>query len=965
MLHSVDSARPPARISAGISAPLLISAVILLGACGGGGSSSSPSNSPPPPALTTTVQPPPATTVTVQPPPAMTTAVQPPPAATTANAVSGVIADPPPPPPPIPPLTPRTAGPTLTFLLTPDDPGFAQRAITFRNSPEYDLVFRVVRRDANGNVVSNRVVRDRHLQLINADEAHARGANGKGEVVMVVDSGIRETHEEFVKRDAMGNIVSGEDKVVVSTQTGLLCRTDPNTAQRICDVPYDPGNPRFPQFRTAQSHGTAVASLIAGDNEIYMTPQLSNGAPCTLGDPGCQLRPRLQMRGVAYAASLRFHQIFLGSCAAPCIYTPTNLDRITPEVDEGFNKEYANYLAIAKAAGANIINFSFGRSGGIDIYDEAEIKKRFRRMADALEQAGTDPADKIIIVWAAGNAGNQCLGQPCGEPGSEPVNPTSVELFPGLGIHFPKLQTHVLAVVATDNNGDLAPFSNPCGRAKQYCLAAPGTDLLVAHWNSDTGVRPFSGTSAAAPVVSGSLAVLRQYFRGQLGNHEVVTRLLATADRRGKYADSDKYGHGMVDLDAATRPVGATMTSLHSDPNARPFNPAAFALSGGAFGAAMRESLGGVEIAAFDELDSPFFFPLADGVMHAPRIPGSRPDTLERHEVRLGDAGANASLAFSVDDGILSAARIRRGNLWFSYGHHGGREAGLYYGDHANHLAGGNENLVGNFGMNFATENAAENVANAAHFRAPLAFASPYLSLVRDGPGLGWSQPLRSGARLGFSLMHGAPQFDHFQNPGGARGLGALFDFRPNNTSLSLQAGAVREADGFLGARAQGNFGEISADTAFAGIGGDWAAMQNWRLLASAYLGHTKADTGDGMLRAADDIVSSAFSLGLARASLARRGDWLGLRLSQPLRAESGAAHLHIPAGRTKYRKVVHRSHKVELTPSGRNLQVEAEYRVPFAGGNLRAGVGFDRHAGHDSARDLEGFLRLGFERQF
>ena len=140
----------------------------------------------------------------------------------------------------------------------------------------------------------------------------------------------------------------------------------------------------------------------------------------------------------------------------------------------------------------------------------------------------------------------------------------------------------------------------------------------------------------------------------------------------------------------------------------------------------------------------------------------------------------------------------------------------------------------------------------------------------------------------------------------------------------------MREADGFLGARAQGNFGEISADTAFAGIGGDWAAMQDWRLLASAYLGHTKADTGDGMLRAADDIVSSAFSLGLARAGLARRGDWLGLRLSQPLRAESGARHLRIPAGRTKYREVLHRQHKLELTPSGRNLQVEAEYRIPL-----------------------------------
>ena len=89
------------------------------------------------------------------------------------------------------------------------------------------------------------------------------------------------------------------------------------------------------------------------------------------------------------------------------------------------------------------------------------------------------------------------------------------------------------------------------------------------------------------------------------------------------------------------------------------------------------------------------------------------------------------------------------------------------------------------------------------------------------------------------------------------------------------------------------------------------------------------------------------------------------LRLSQPLRAESGAAHLRIPAGRTKYREVIHRAHKLELTPSGRNLQVEAEYRIPFAGGNLRAGLGFDRHANHDRARDLETFLRLGFERRF
>ena len=794
--------------------------------------------------------------------------------------------------------------PTARKLQTPDDAEFEKRKKEFENSPEYRPQYRAfVLRD------------DRHKEQIKASAAYARGATGKGEVVGVNDIYFRPDHREFDVLD--------ENGVRIGSKAAAEAQMRPNTL-------FD-------------DHGTNMASLIAANRD------------------GADIERN--MHGIAFDAKLAFHQhSFVSQHPAFPPNRPFNPDAYTEEHDKELVAQQFN-LDYARNAGAGIVNHSFGLGDYIDMFPEEQIREKFKHTAAALEQKGVPPADKIIIVWSAGNEATSCYikaGQGC----VIPVNPTSPEIWAGLGVYFPELRGHVLAVVAVGQNGLLRDSSNPCGSAKVFCLAAPAQNLTVADIDSRADYNNFpSGTSGAAALVSGSLALLRQYFRDdngarQLGSTELTARLLATANNRGRYSDSDKYGHGLLDLDAATRPHGALATSLSTDPNARPFNPAAFSLSGNAFGGAMRDALGDVKIAAFDELDAPFFFPLADGVSHAPQISAGHSDTLHEHEVALGDA-ANASLALSLAAGELSAARIRRGNLWFSYGHHGGREAGLYFGDD-----GGN--TPENFGMNFSDENDAENPANAArHFRAPLAFASPYLSLVRDGPGLGWSQPLRSGARFGFSLMHGAPQFDHFQNPGGARGLGALFDFHPNNTSLSLQAGAVREADGFLGARAQGNFGEISADTAFAGIGGDWAAMQDWRLLASAYLGHTKADTGDGMLRAADDIVSSAFSLGLARASLARRGDWLGLRLSQPLRAESGAAHLRIPAGRTKYRKVVHREHKLELTPSGRNLQVEAEYRVPFAGGNLRAGLGFDRHANHDRARDLETFLRLGFERRF
>ena len=58
-------------------------------------------------------------------------------------------------------------------------------------------------------------------------------------------------------------------------------------------------------------------------------------------------------------------------------------------------------------------------------------------------------------------------------------------------------------------------------------------------------------------MVSGSLALLKQLFPS-VGNHELVNRLLTTANKTGIYSDSSIYGQGLLDLDAATRPVGST-----------------------------------------------------------------------------------------------------------------------------------------------------------------------------------------------------------------------------------------------------------------------------------------------------------------------------------------------------------------------------------------------------------------------
>ena len=66
------------------------------------------------------------------------------------------------------------------------------------------------------------------------------------------------------------------------------------------------------------------------------------------------------------------------------------------------------------------------------------------------------------------------------------------------------------------------------------------------------------GTSFAAPFVTGGLAAISSYFEGQLGSTEIVSRLFSTANKDGVYADSAVYGQGLMDLAAATAPVGET-----------------------------------------------------------------------------------------------------------------------------------------------------------------------------------------------------------------------------------------------------------------------------------------------------------------------------------------------------------------------------------------------------------------------
>ncbi|MDO7898683.1 S8 family peptidase [Pseudomonas citrulli] len=163
-------------------------------------------------------------------------------------------------------------------------------------------------------------------------------------------------------------------------------------------------------------------------------------------------------------------------------------------------------------------------------------------MPDSLAVARKLVADGAVFVFPTGN---ELKREPLAEP--------------GLPVALPELEKGWIAVVALKNDGSaINGKSNYCGIAAAWCIAVPGGDagaqagLLTV--GKDGQYVQTAGTSPATALVSGALAAL-QSLHPQLDAQQVREHLLATANRTGIYANSEAYGRGLMDLEAASRSV--------------------------------------------------------------------------------------------------------------------------------------------------------------------------------------------------------------------------------------------------------------------------------------------------------------------------------------------------------------------------------------------------------------------------
>jgi subtilisin family serine protease len=646
-----------------------------------------------------------------------------------------------------------------------------------------------------------------------------------------------------------------------------------------------------------EGHGTHVAGIIGADNDNQAdSPIVTDG-----------------MHGVAYESQLY-------------IFKAGNSDGAFPDA------AIASSLSDAITAGVDIINNSYGDSGeiGVDCNSASSCETAIGSSVYT-QMEGVGAAD-IINVWAAGNDSKD--------------NPS---LLAGAHLYDTDFQDLSIAVVAVGTDGKIASYSNKCGVVAAYCVAAPGSSIY-APWYFANGYHVAqSGTSMAAPMVSGALALVKHEF-SSLTNAQVVSRLFTTALDTDEYSQSSIYGHGLINLNAATAAVGSLQTiggsNLLDDPNASYYDLINNNfISSAAFSNALTNALDDQTMEVYDSFDRANFKTNVSGFFTYGSYTSQ--NTIENHMARLQPKTMEkvknktlyGSFTVETDGNFIGSSMFQTADDFLALGF--------------NQSTNSFENAVDPLSNFFNDSNFGNNY-----------LVNPYFN---TGSGQDYFISFNTNSSFGF---------DSFTNADG-NDLGLAFNLNPLSSSdegiknagdLQIVFGANYEQNKFLNSTSTGVFatGDLS-NTNFTGVKYKKNLGDDFTFVGSGFAGYTYIDkAADSYIDSSKPLLTSSFTLGLTKANFLKEDQRIGFFVNQPQRVEDGTLNLRVPTSSDRDRNVTYSNLNVDLEPDARQINFDIIFnKIITESSNLSANLTHVRNGDHSNESKNQNFFSLFYKKTF
>ena len=660
---------------------------------------------------------------------------------------------------------------------------------------------------------------------------------------------------------------------------------------------------------TSDQHGHAVAATAAG------------------------IKNNFEIHGVAFDATVLAVDFFSG----------TNLR----QVQQGsILFHVSNPWTYLMDNGARVVSKSFGFDEGDVISNPPVVSERYVLETEAF----VVDRDGLLVV-SAGNAGQA-------DPSLSNLNLIDVlrdnNLLDGVPGAF-------ILAGAVDQNNVIASFSDRAGVAREYYMVAPGVDLVFP-WNGQLVVG--SGTSLSAPIIAGAAAIIFERWP-TLTAREVRDILFTSATDLGVVGVDNVYGHGLLNLSAALQPLGETTIAVQSTDLAPVVQSSAMML-GGAFGDAAGFTAGLKNIMMLDGFRRDFAVDLS-GLVASGRTRASLAAIFEaRRDWRASSLtlGGTAALYVAVGEDV---ARTRR----LAVLGQAARDLGL------------RRDLVlefsGRLGALDLRAGSGARLADAMADRPLAPYAEPLLSLSQAfssglesaagsyaSAGLWLDQRTRLRFGTAIAEVTGAPRhpLEGLRRSTSVQVAAVRLDRYRGLARFGAEVGAMTEQGAILGSRSTGGLALTDrAQTTWLKLDADQMIGPDLSLAFTATVALTEARSVAGSLFGSiGTIASSSFALRLARQGLVKRGDAFSLTLNQPLRVERAPVTLVSGLGRDlETGAVIFGARGLSLTPSGREIGLEAAYRLGIGLWTAEANLAYRIDADHVAGRrDLAVLLNFG-----